>query len=244
MKKMGKTATMVSACLIFAFSLNVSGEETGSDEFEYQKSVLTHAINAIEKDDSNIGTYIKFYKEYYDDVFTMQEYDVTDELSGFFLANIYFYEKYDEDTYAHEIGKEAVNALAELSNGNLDGFISCMENSYGYYDEAINSDEEEKENSDLTMGQKNALAKAQNYLSFTAFSYQGLIEQLEYEQFSHEDAVFTADNCGADWNAQAVAKAKSYLEFTSFSKDSLIEQLEYEGFTYEQAVYGAEANGF
>ncbi len=66
------------------------------------------------------------------------------------------------------------------------------------------------------MGQKNALGKAESYLSFSAFSYQGLIEQLEYEQFSHEDAVYAADNCGADWNEQAAKKAESYLDFSSF----------------------------
>lgn len=95
-----------------------------------------------------------------------------------------------------------------------------------------------------TIGQINALKKAQSYLSHTAFSYSGLIKQLEYEKFSHDDAVYAVDNCGADWNQQAAKKAASYLSHTAFSKDSLIDQLEYEGFTYEQAVYGAQANGY
>lgn len=103
-------------------------------------------------------------------------------------------------------------------------------------------DDSEYEN--MTTGQKNALNQALSYLSFSAFSYQGLIEQLEYEKYTHEDAVFAADNCGADWNEQAAKKAESYLEFSSFSKEGLIEQLEYEGFTHEQAVYGAEQNGY
>lgn len=103
-------------------------------------------------------------------------------------------------------------------------------------------DDSEYEN--MTTGQKNALNQALSYLSFSAFSYQGLIEQLEYEKYTHEDAVFAADNCGADWNEQAVKKAKSYLEFSSFSREGLIEQLEYEGFTHEQAIYGAEQNGY
>ena len=95
-----------------------------------------------------------------------------------------------------------------------------------------------------TMGQKNALAKAKSYLNYSAFSYKGLIEQLEYEKFSTSDATYAADNCGADWFEQAAKKAKSYLSFTSFSRDGLIEQLEYEGFTHEQAVYGVEQNGY
>ena len=40
-----------------------------------------------------------------------------------------------------------------------------------------------------------ATESARLYLSFMAFSRQGLIEQLEYEGFSHEDAVAAADAC-------------------------------------------------
>ena len=75
-------------------------------------------------------------------------------------------------------------------------------------------------------------------------SYSGLIEQLEFEEFTHEQAVYGADSCGADWNEQAAGKAASYLKHSSFSRERLIEQLEYEGFTYEQAVYGASQNGY
>lgn len=95
-----------------------------------------------------------------------------------------------------------------------------------------------------TMGEKNALSKAKDYLRLMAFSYTGLIRQLEYEKFTHEEAVYAADNCGADWYEQAAQKAKDYLEYMSFSKIRLIEQLEYEGFTHEQAVYGVEQNGY
>lgn len=95
-----------------------------------------------------------------------------------------------------------------------------------------------------TIGQKNALAKAKSYLSFSAFSYKGLVDQLEYSKFSREEATYAADNCGADWNEQAAKKAQSYLSFSSFSRDGLIEQLEYSGFTHEQAVYGVQKNGY
>ena len=73
-----------------------------------------------------------------------------------------------------------------------------------------------------------------------AFSYSGLIEQLEYEGYSTEEATYAVDNCGADWKEQAAKKAEEYLKSMSFSKSGLIEQLEYEGFTHEQAVYGAD----
>ena len=97
-----------------------------------------------------------------------------------------------------------------------------------------------------TMGQKNALNKAKDYLYVIPFSRESLIRQLEeFEKYSHEDAVYAVDHCGADWNEQAARKAKDYLEVLSYSKSGLIEQLEkFEGFTHEQAVYGVEQAGY
>ncbi len=56
----------------------------------------------------------------------------------------------------------------------------------------------------ITSGQRNALSSAKSYLSVMAFSYEGLIEQLEYEGYSNSEAKYAADNCGADWYEQAV----------------------------------------
>ncbi len=98
--------------------------------------------------------------------------------------------------------------------------------------------------SSATIGEKNSLSSAKQYLSITAFSYKGLVEQLEYEGYTHSEAVYGADNCGADWNEQAAKSAKQYLSMTAFSRSGLIEQLEYEGFTHDQAVYGVEQNGY
>ncbi len=92
----------------------------------------------------------------------------------------------------------------------------------------------------LSSSQKNALSSASSYLNIMAFSYSRLIEQLEYEGFSSEDATFAADHCGADWNEQAYKSAKSYLELMPFSRDRLFDQLIYEGFSEEQARYGVD----
>ena len=99
-------------------------------------------------------------------------------------------------------------------------------------------------NTALNQGQKNALKSAESYLNFSAFSYEGLIKQLEFEKYSHEEAVYAADNCGADWKEQAAKSAASYLEYSSFSREGLIDQLKFEGFTDEEATYGASANGY
>jgi len=89
--------------------------------------------------------------------------------------------------------------------------------------------------------QQNALRKAQEYLSLSAFSRQGLIEQLQYEGFSVADATFAVDSITVDWNQQAALKAQEYLSLSAFSRSGLREQLQYEGFTPSQAAYGVAA---
>ncbi len=109
---------------------------------------------------------------------------------------------------------------------------------------AVSSAAVQEKTAELSTGQKNALSTAAGYLNYTAFSYSGLIAQLEYEQYSTEDATYAADNCGADWNEQAAIMAQQYLDYSSFSRGSLIDQLKYEGFTQAQAEYGASAVGY
>lgn len=92
-------------------------------------------------------------------------------------------------------------------------------------------------------GTAGALATAESYLNSSAFSYTGLIDQLEYSGFSNHESTYAADNCGANWDAQALKNAKSYLRSSAFSYVGLIEQLEYSGFTSSQATYGADNCG-
>ncbi len=95
----------------------------------------------------------------------------------------------------------------------------------------------------MTAAQRNAVRSAENYLSFTAFSRSGLIDQLEYEDFSTADATFAVDYLSPDYDEQAAKSAENYLEFTSFSRQGLIDQLMYEGFTLSQATYGTDRAG-
>ena len=100
-----------------------------------------------------------------------------------------------------------------------------------------------------TNSQQQALRGAQQYLEFSAFSRQSLIDQLSSEygsQFPIEDATWAADHVGADWNAEAAEAAADYLEFSSFSRAGLIDQLTSEygsQFTQEQAEYGVSRAG-
>lgn len=167
------------------------------------------------------------------------------DTSTYSFTNIQCYIKSDEQ-------KQIIMQLSKGDDIVVHGYCKDIGEILGYQIDIesiepynLDSDNDEVTSDDgLTIGQRNALASAKNYLSFTSFSYDGLIEQLEYEKFSHEDAVYAADTCGADWNEQAAEKAKAYLDMMSFSRDGLIEQLEYDGFTHDQAVYGAEQNGY
>ena len=94
-----------------------------------------------------------------------------------------------------------------------------------------------------TISQKSAIRKVESYLDMSGFSRDGLIKQMKFEKFSHEDTVYAIDSIEVDWNKQAERKAKSYLDMSGFSRDGLIKQLKFEGFTNEQAIYGVNAIG-
>lgn len=110
-------------------------------------------------------------------------------------------------------------------------------------EEELEEEPEEEPEEEMTLSQKNAIKKAESYISFTAFSYKGLIEQLEFEGFSKEDATFGVENINVNWYEQAVLKGESYLDFTSFSRSGLIDQLKFEGFTEDQAVHAVNEIG-
>lgn len=96
----------------------------------------------------------------------------------------------------------------------------------------------------MTVGQRNAVRSAESYLSTFAFSRPGLIEQLEFEGYSKEDATFAVDNVKVVWNEQAARSAKAYLETMAFSREGLIEQLEFEGYTRSEAEFGVGQAGY
>lgn len=93
------------------------------------------------------------------------------------------------------------------------------------------------------VSQENAVRTAEDYLDMSGYSRQGLIEQLEYEGFSTEDAMYAVDHATVNWYEQATRTAKDYLDMSGYSHAGLVDQLEYEGYTPAQAEYGAAAVG-
>lgn len=148
--------------------------------------------------------------------------------------------KFEDSNARSSLGQDVYQSIKNIYR-NTDTLESdATQANFRQIDKSLQQIAEES----MTLGQKNALAKAHSYLEFTAFSHSGLIEQLQYEGFTPEESTFAVDNCGADWNDQAAKKAQSYMEYQSFSRDGLIDQLLYEGFTQEQAEYGVTAIGY
>lgn len=94
-----------------------------------------------------------------------------------------------------------------------------------------------------TTNQEQAIGAAADYLDYAAFSRSGLIEQLEFEDYSTKDATFAVEHIKVNWMKQAAASAAEYLDYDSFSRGGMIEQLEFEGFTAAQAAHGATSVG-
>ncbi len=97
-----------------------------------------------------------------------------------------------------------------------------------------------------TMGQKNALKKAESYSRNLHMSKSKLYKQLtsEYgEGFTAEEAQYAIDHLVADYNLNALEKAKSYQKNLNMSKSRIYQQLisEYgEGFTASEAQYAID----
>lgn len=176
-----------------------------------------------------------------------------DSATGRFLKRVFIFATLSICMCILLTGCEKRCYICEKSGANyeLAGYDLC----YDCYMQVLESTKDEPSysnddnsfastNSNASTGERNALTSAKQYLNSMAFSYSGLIEQLEYEGYTKSEATYAADNCGADWYEQAALSAKEYLDVMPFSRQGLIEQLEYEGFTYDQAVYGVEQNGY
>jgi hypothetical protein len=101
----------------------------------------------------------------------------------------------------------------------------------------------------LSMQQINAVRAARSYLNISAFSRDGLIEQLSSSAgsgFNRNDATLAVDSMNVDWNLEAVKSAKQYLKLMGFSCKGLSQQLSSPAggkFTEQQATFGAQQAG-
>jgi hypothetical protein len=101
----------------------------------------------------------------------------------------------------------------------------------------------------LTASQMNAVRSAEQYLSMTGFSRDGLIDQLSSDAgdgYSTSDATAAVDSLSVDWDENAAKSARQYLNISGFSCKGLIEQLSSpagDKYTVKEATYGARQAG-
>ena len=60
----------------------------------------------------------------------------------------------------------------------------------GCFDTTMPGTSQSANNDNATMGERMALASAKNYLRVSAFSKKGLIDQLEFEGYTTEEATY------------------------------------------------------
>ena len=99
--------------------------------------------------------------------------------------------------------------------------------------------EEEPTEELMTTGQQLALERGKELVDSRGISYNYLVHELTYYNgFTEEEATFAADNCGADWYAEAVECATGYLENSPYDLEGIVSIMAYEGFTQAQTDYG------
>ena len=85
----------------------------------------------------------------------------------------------------------------------------------------------------------NALRAAENYLSESSFSKDGLINRLKFNKFTNKQANDVVRKLEVKrpeiWDEQALRAAENYLNKSGFSKNGLVDRLKLEKFTNKQA---------
>lgn len=144
---------------------------------------------------NNMLTSFSILTESCQPIITLSIYDGIDDVTEGHCTIMLVEELKDSDVYSPD------SILGIISDGEIT--YSCL-NESGYADNisAGNAASETDSSSSIsdssnsfpqTHGEENALKKALSYLSHSAFSYNGLIEQLEYVGFTHEQAVYGAN---------------------------------------------------
>lgn len=149
----------------------------------------------------------------------------------------------DSDTVTEEPKKEVAEVVETPVKEEVEEVEAPVKEEVEEPKEEPVAEVEEPEQPEMSISQEQAVRKAEDYINLTAFSKKGLIDQLEFEGFSNEDATYGVENIEVNWNEQAAKKAKEYLDLTPFSRNGLIEQLEFEGFSAEEATHGVNEVG-
>lgn len=231
---------IVGGALLIIFMFSSIGKVSKTD-YDELKSAYSSLAKTTEKYESRIAELQKAkdeYTEYKKRMKPYEELDASEAKARKIEADKVAADKKAADEKAAAEKKAADEKAAAEKKAQEEAALSAAA------EKAAADKAASAKSASATIGQKNALSQAKSYLTAMAFSYSGLIKQLEYEGYSLEDATYAVDNCRADWNEQAALKAKSYMNSMSFSRQGLIDQLIYEGFSAEQAEHGVSTVGY
>ncbi len=232
-------------------SFVLSNHNSGDDYYiEYNHVYLDHGNASVEFVPGAFNT---------DDLFNSKR-NQTVMPNGEYLVQIdtNFYKKFSDEVL-QIIGDTGEHLTGPFIKEGNDGRYLAVRMVFSYYDGAFydlhyETTEEYANLMGLDVGdngelvyptedESKALRRAKQYLDVLPFSYSSLVEQLEYEGFTHDDAVYGVDHCEANWYEQAVKKGQAHLNLFNYSESELIDQLEYEGFTHDEAKYAATQLG-
>ena len=95
-----------------------------------------------------------------------------------------------------------------------------------------------KNSADLTNPQKNAVRSAKDWIEYSAYSRNNLIETLsQSDGYTIRDATFAVDSLDINWAKQAKKAAKDWIEYSAYSRKNLIETLsQSDGYTINDAA--------
>lgn len=167
-------------------------------------------------------------------VYTTGTLDVPDNTSSTVTTELKF--KIPEDIEMTDTQKEA----AESAQGHLNGAGVSKAKLIQALVEEGHSQEDAEFVVEIFGIDWNEMARgtAEFYTYYMPFSYQGMIDHLEYMGFTHEQAVYGTDQLEVDWDENVSEYIEKYYMYESFAYDELVTALEEAGFTHDQAVNG------
>lgn len=119
-----------------------------------------------------------------------------------------------------------------------------------FKDMEFTAEEEKAAFANIKIDDKQQAVKAAKEMlkaDYRGYSYKSILKELqeEYRGFTEAEAKYAADNCGANWNAQALKEAKILLKNSNYSSKRIIAMLqdEWTGFTEAEAKYAADNCG-
>ena len=197
----------------------------------------------IEKTEQTYRTEIEYeWKYYYEDgkrdfhLYPV-EYKVEDGLIYTFLIVYDASDKVEVRAY-HESNVICKKLLAKVGNDLLtesfDEVKDALSNLFSSSETEASPDPEKRK--------EQSVKEARSILECFGSSYENMIIALERDlKFSHEEAVYGADNCGADWKEEALRAARKCLEKNGeYSFEKMVFQLQIFNFTQEEAEDAAK----